>query len=206
MMTFRYAALGLAFTSLLAGCTNLAALDENLAQVDYRQADLSYRLLRDETRVRFKVGPTRGRFRVADARLSFPRPHLDAGVLEVTLATASVDVLNPVVEQMLKGQEWFDSDSYPLAYFKSAEGALAAADENTSISVNGTLQIKTVTRPLLLNVTFPDGMPDLNNPPGRFNFTAQGSFSRASYEMDALPGMAPDEVNVTVDGVFELIL
>ncbi len=187
---------------LLSACADIALLENNLANVAYQDAQLSYNLDREQTQVRFRVGQTRGKFRVADARLSFPQHNLAAGVLEVTLATASVDVLNPLVENMLRGREWFDSNNHPLALFRTNPNARLTPTPQGSVQVEGLLKIKAINQPLTLTVTFPAGMPDLADPPDHVVFHAEGSFKRSSYDMSALPGFAPDQVQVVVDGTF----
>lgn len=203
--------ISLATCLILAGCTNLSALRQQVDNLSYTDAAIRYGLLSDETQVGFAVGQTRGQFRVADAQLSFTQPHYSSAVLEVTLATASVDVFNPVIERMLRGKEWFASKQHPFAQFRTTSLASLADDqagtEDTSatLAVEGILEIKGIAEPLTLQVTFPDGLPDLNQPPGQFDFIADGSFSRAEYDMRSLPGFAPDVVSISVQGAFSLL-
>ncbi|MEM9620898.1 MAG: YceI family protein [Pseudomonadota bacterium] len=188
---------------LMHGCTNMTALEQRLAEESFAEADLRYALVTEATEVRFEVGQTRGNFRAADAQLSFTQPRYDYAQLEVTLATASVNVRNPLIERMLKGKEWFASKDHPLARFATT-GVVAVESDDiiTSLQVTGTLEIKEIVQPLVLTVSFPDGFPDLRNPPESFNFVATGAFSRADYGMNALPNMAPDEVALSVNGTF----
>ncbi len=183
---------------LSAGCTNLAGLDDELAKVDYVQGRLQYALDREQTEVRFNVGATKGRFRVADARLTFTDERVASGVLEVTLATAGLDVFNPLIEQMLKGDDWFAVERHPLALF--ATDRMRVIDVDT-VEVSGNLTIKEVTQPLALSVQFDEGVPSLTAPPPTISFRATGAFLRSAYGMDDLQSMAPDRVDVEVAGV-----
>jgi polyisoprenoid-binding protein YceI len=185
---------------LTAACTNLAALNQKLVDVEYATGELQYTLDREATKVRFSAGDTDGRFSVADARLTFPATEITDAILEVTLATGSLDVTNPLVQQMLRGQDWFDVKNHPLARFATRSIVI---ENPQQVRVQGVLVVKEIEQPLLMEVAFAEGLPDLQNPPTRIPFQARGAFLRSSYGMTDLMSMAPDEVVVTVEGAFE---
>ncbi len=183
---------------VLAGCANLPALEALLGAERYPDAPLSYALVRDETLVRFEAGSVRGRFRVFDGRLAVPGPGIESGTLSVTIATGSIDVANPLIEQTLRGEAWFASSQHPLARFSSTR---IDARAYPPLIVRGPFTLRGVTRDITLDVQFPDGLPDLDARPERIAFDAQTHISRSAFGMDAMPAMADDTVRITVHGV-----
>ncbi|NOX51111.1 MAG: YceI family protein [Gammaproteobacteria bacterium] len=201
-MKFYHATLWLLLLSvgvISSGCTNLRALNADLAIVEYETGGLQYALDRETTEVKFRIGDTKGKFRVTDARLTFTTTQLSGVVLEVSIATASVDVFNPLLEQMLRGADWFAAKQFPLAKFKTTAITRNPADQ---ITATGDLMIKGISLPLILDVTFDQGLPDLKTPPPNIEFSASGEFSRSAYAMSAFPTMAPDTVVLNITGSF----
>ena len=198
----------------LGACANLNNLNAQLDDTKFSTIGFTYELDRSRTEVKFSVGQINGKFEVFDAQLSFPKPTIEAGLLEMSIVTASVNVFNPLIEQTLKGENWFDVKQYPLATFKTisiAEG-VATSTEGTGISylVKGQLKIKEISEVIELAVHFPDGAPALFSEPephpqqpfiGDIEFNATGTFSRGAYGMTNLPNFAPDEVTISVTGV-----
>ena len=183
----------------VVGCASKADLEGALAEAAYAEGLLNFQVVRDSTRVAFSVGTTKGRFKAVDGRLSFSAPQLTAGTLEVTLASAGLDVFNPLLEQMLKGTDWFDVANYPLVRFSSQ----SLAQDNEQVVVAGLLQVKELTRPVELFVVFDQGAPDLANPPASIPFTAFGSFNRSEFGMDELRSFAPDLVELRIEGLLQ---
>lgn len=184
---------------LTSACANLANLREILNTVSYQDQPIAYELDQTRTRTEFKVGSNAGQFRLVSAQLGFAQPHIHQGQLAVTVATGSIDLANPLVEEMLRGGAWFDSKRHPLASFVTTQLIPKPPD---SLTARGELTIKDIKQPLDLQVHFADGLPDLSKNPQHIAFTAQGSFSRASYDMTGLTEFAPDEVQLTVSGWF----
>ncbi len=199
--TFIRVLLLVGLTGLTSACVNLANLRDILNTVSYEQRNIAYTLDTEQTRMMFSVGDTNGQFRVFSAQLGFDQADISSGQLNVTVATGSIDLANPLIEEMLRGAAWFHSDTHPLAGFEANSITQRSADVLTA---RGTLTIKGITQPLSLNVTFPDGLPDLTKQTEAIRFAASGTFSRASYNMTSLTEFAPDEVSLNVEGVFAL--
>ena len=188
---------------VLFGCANKALQEEVLAQATYSEAQFQYQLDREVTKVQFAVGETRGRFRVVDARLGFASTDIKSAVLEVTIATASLDLFNPLIEGILKGPEWFAVKDHPQASFRTEQVEIQA---DHSMKVDGQLTVKSMMRPLRLEVQFPEmsAAPSLRPPPERIAFTASGQFLRSEFGMDGLQSFAPDEVSLMIEGALVL--
>lgn len=193
-------ALTVAVCLALSACTNLARLEAQIGAERYATGSISYALVRDQTLVRFEAGNQRGRFRVFDARLAAPCPDIETSTLSVTIATASVDLANPLAEQMLRGAAWFASRDYPLARFDSTD---IEADDYPPLIVRGPFTLRGVTREITLEVRFPDGLPDLAAKPDQIAFEAKTSLSRSAFGMDAMPELAGDTVRIEVQGVLQ---
>ncbi|MEM6710237.1 MAG: YceI family protein [Pseudomonadota bacterium] len=171
-----------------------------LADASYSAAAIQYRLDREATQIGFSVGDTNGRFRVVDARLGFTDPDVTTAQLEVTIATASLDLFNPLIEGMLKGADWFDVSAHPQARFETDE---VVVQSDQSLAIAGSLTIKAITQPLNLIVRFPESprIPSLLAPaPDRIAFEASGTFLRSAFGMDDLMSFAPDDVALLITG------
>jgi len=154
--------------------------------------------------VRFEVGSIKGRFNAVDAQLTFfevAEMSLQGAKLEVTIATGSIDLTNPFLESMLRGEAWFDSATHPLANFSSQ----AQREHRGGIEVSGDLSIKGITQTIKLRVHFADAVDELFQAE-RIHFTAEGNFSRTAFGMSALPKLAPDLIDLHIDGTFVLNL
>ena len=193
--------MGFASALILTGCVNLTNLQQILKTTSYKPTAITYTLDPERTQMHFRVGDTTGRFRVYAGQLGFSSEHISTGILQVTVATASIDLANPLIEEMLRGSAWFDSTDHPLASFEAQQFVL----QSDQITATGTLTLKAISRPLTLAVNFRDGPPDLKQTPTDIHFAAQGTFSRADYGMTALTDFAPDDVTLSVEGVFNVV-
>ncbi|MEM7099918.1 MAG: YceI family protein [Pseudomonadota bacterium] len=188
----------LAIIACLYGCTNLANLREILNTVSYDSATFTYQLDAQTAQISFAVGNTQGKFRVYSAQLGFDSMALNSGVLDVTLATGSVDLANPLIEELLRGKDWFASNTHKLATFRSTEFAVAS----NAATIQGFLTIREISQPMTLQVNFPQGPPNLASDPAKISFVATSQFSRASFGMNALTEFAPDRVELEIQGHF----
>ena len=190
--------LGVAVIIFLSACTNLANLREILNTVSYDQANIAFQLNPNVTQMKFAVGETRGKFRVVSAQLGFSSTDLQTGILEVTIATGSVDLANPLVEEMLRTKEWFHSKVHKLATFRSTQIHIQQSESK----IEGVLTIRALSQPISLQVSFPKGVPNLEEPPDQIPFQARGFFYRSDFGMNALTEFAPDRVDLEITGEF----
>ncbi|HJO12035.1 MAG TPA: YceI family protein [Gammaproteobacteria bacterium] len=60
-----------------------------------------------------------GRFNEMDASLDFNPENIETSSLEVVINTASLDINNPEFAEELRGSNWFDSETFPQAVYRS---------------------------------------------------------------------------------------
>ena len=189
--------------ALLSGCVNLNQLEQKLLEA--KQAPSSgrhYQLNRDEAEFHFAAGDTQGTFRVASADLTITNPpQLDNVSLAVQLATGSISLANPLLEQMLRGGDWFASSQYPLAEFVSRE-ITSVNDTLQDLAISGVLTIKDVSQPITLSVQLKQPL-NLHQLPPKIEFTANGAFDRTTFGMTRLLDFAPATIKLAISGYFE---
>ena len=180
---------------LSSACVSRAALEASLANSEFVDADVRFALDREQTTIAFAVGSIDGQFNVVDAQLGFAGERIESATLDVSIATGSIDLDNPLLESMLRGEGWFASKAHPLATYKTRSLTFSGADAK----VDGDLTIKGITHPIELDVHFPAGVPDLRR--AAIDFTATGAFSRSQFDMGQNPKLAADLVELEVVGV-----
>jgi polyisoprenoid-binding protein YceI len=62
-----------------------------------------------------------GAFRDFDARVRFDANRLADSQAEVTVVTASADMIDPDVNKTIRGPDWFDSARFPQAVFRASD-------------------------------------------------------------------------------------
>lgn len=62
-----------------------------------------------------------GTFREFDARARFDANRLADSQVEVTVVTASADMIDPDVNKTIRGPDWFDSARFPQAVFRASD-------------------------------------------------------------------------------------
>jgi polyisoprenoid-binding protein YceI len=95
--------------------------------------------------------PTEGVFRKFSAQIKFDPAKAAQGSAQVTIDAASFDIGDPMYNDQVAGNEWFDAKTYPHATFVST--AIAPAGGN-KYNVTGKLTIKGKTQTLTVPVTF----------------------------------------------------
>ena len=131
------------------GCVQSSAFSDDLKAVVFSDAGTVFFIDPENTLVEFNVGNMGGRFVAVDGRLhqldssTIPTPSQTSSVetasdgapdemhfrLDVTIATGSVDMRNPLIESMLRGKDWFDSKTHPIARFESADVKWPQSDD-----------------------------------------------------------------------------
>jgi polyisoprenoid-binding protein YceI len=105
-----------------------------------------------EVRFAYLMGPAKqqGRFSRVDGTLQFDEAAPENSQVTATVATASLETGQPIIDDELKGGDFFNVKAEPVLIFKSrsvrSTGA-GAAEMNGDITVNG------ITKPVTLAVT-----------------------------------------------------
>jgi polyisoprenoid-binding protein YceI len=140
------------------------------------------------------------RFDRADASLSFDPANPDLAQLTATVDAASVSTGDPDFDETLRGRGWFDARTYPQITFVSER--IDVTGETTG-RVFGTLTLKGVSRPAILETEFYGGL--FNPLEGRqaLGFGADLVIDRTDFDVGRLPGnFIGDEVVLRIEAEF----
>jgi len=115
--------------------------------------------------------------------------------VEVQLPLAELDTHVPKLDELIKGEKFFDVGKHPQAHFRSTSVVPQGKDR---LKINGELTLHGVTRPVVLDAT----LNKLGEHPSRktptIGFNATASIKRSAFGLDAfLPNIA-DEVQLRI--------
>ena len=86
-----------------------------------------------------------GTFREFDARARFDPNRLADSQVEVTVVTASADMIDPDVNKTIRGPDWFDSARFPQAVFRASD--VRRIGDGRYVA-RGTLTLKGIEQPV----------------------------------------------------------
>jgi polyisoprenoid-binding protein YceI len=86
-----------------------------------------------------------GAFREFDTRARFDANRLADSQVEVTVVTASADMIDPDVNKTIRGPDWFDSARFPRAVFRASD--VRRAQDGRYVA-RGTLTVKGIEQPV----------------------------------------------------------
>ena len=86
-----------------------------------------------------------GTFREFDARARFDPNRLADSQVEVTVVTASADMIDPDVNKTIRGPDWFDSARFPQAVFRASD--VRRIGDGRYVA-RGTLTVKGIEQPV----------------------------------------------------------
>ncbi len=115
------------------------------------------------------------------------------GAMEIQVPTASASTGLRSRDDMLKGPDWFNSNEFANMVYRSSRFAFAG---DKLESIEGTLTLAGVTKPLKLNVTtFRCGAHPFNRKP-MCGATAEATLKRSDFGVKAAMGAVSDEVRL----------
>lgn len=141
-----------------------------------------------------------GRFNRMQAELDFDPANLAATKLSGYIETDSVDVNNADLEDQLKGSNWLAVNQHPQAVFTTRE---VVATGGNSMDIVGDLQLKGVTKEVVLKATFNGGSDVLLTGKYTLGFSATTVISRSKFGIDAFAALVSDDVNITIHAEFQ---
>ena len=187
----------------IAGCaavitpqveTEVTELKEGQYRIDPKHTSLIFRVNH------LGLSTYVGRFNEIEASLDFDPDAIENTRLDAVVRTASVDVNDSDMEQMLAGESWFDSVNYPEAVFTTNSIEILG---NDTFLFSGDLQFRGVTAPLTLKGTFLGGANNILTGRYTLGFTASGTFSRSDFGMNKYIGAVGDQVELEIHAEFQ---
>jgi polyisoprenoid-binding protein YceI len=86
-----------------------------------------------------------GTFKEFDTRVRFDASRLADSLVDVSIVTASADMIDPDVNKTIRGPDWFDSTRFPRAVFHASDIRLV---EGSRYVARGTLTVKGIEQPV----------------------------------------------------------
>lgn len=144
-----------------------------------------------------------GRFNDIDASLDFDPENVGNSSLEVVINTASLDINNDVFAEELRGDNWFDTETFPQAVYRSTS-LLESNDDNTFV-FGGELTLLGVTAPVNINVAFHGGGRNFLTRKNTLGFSADATFMRSEFGLDRFTSFGVgDEIELEIHIEFQV--
>jgi polyisoprenoid-binding protein YceI len=136
------------------------------------------------------VSTVRGRFNKFEGQFEGPGDDYTKARGEVKVEVASLESRSDQRDTHLRSADFFDIEKYPYITFKLT-GIEPVDEEN--FRVLGTLTVKKVTKPIVLDATIEGRMPDPFGGKERVGISARGQINRMDFDLnwDGLAGAVP---------------
>ncbi|MCU0954327.1 MAG: YceI family protein [Hyphomicrobium sp.] len=154
-----------------------------------------------EVRFSYAIGFTvqHGRFSQVEGTLRYDERAPERSEVFAKIATASVETGQPIVDDELKGVNFFNSKASPLLTFRSR--SVVPVTPNTA-KIAGDITVNNITKPVTLDVTLtPYDDPALKHSADNKKFLAKTVISRAAFRMESYPDMVGDEISIEIHAV-----
>jgi polyisoprenoid-binding protein YceI len=137
-----------------------------------------------------------GEFHDYDGEFIFDREDPSRSLVEVSIATASVDTDHDGLNEHLRTADFFDSETHPTMSFKST--SIERTGEDTGL-ITGDFTMLGVTRPVTLDVTF--NKADVHPVSEKYiaGFSGSTTIKRSDYGMTYSVPAVGDEVKVRLE-------
>ncbi|MBL0897812.1 MAG: YceI family protein [Reyranella sp.] len=150
--------------------------------------------------IEFAIGDSRLFRTTASFKTSNGHVHVDdadvpRSSVEVVVQTGSIEMLDRQQVEMLKDADFFDVTRFPQMTFRSDK---VVRTGDATLTVEGLITLRGITRPMTLDVTVSDRRPDA--PPGtRYaRFRGSGKIKRSEFGMTRFVDMVGDTVEISI--------
>lgn len=174
-----------------------------LASVSLQSAHAESYVFSKRSEVRFSyamaLGLQRGRFSHVEGDLQYDERAPQKSQVFAKIATASVETGQPIVDDELKGVNFFNAKAAPQLTFRSRSVKPMAAD---AAEITGDITVNGITKPVTLKVTLtPHEDPALKYSAGSMQFVAKTKISRSAFNMTSYADMVGDEIGIEIDAI-----
>lgn len=115
--------------------------------------------------------------------------------IDVTIPVATLKASNALLTYQMKGRLFFDAEHYPNIAFTSSR---VVALGKGHFRVFGTLAVKNVTRPVILNASLEGKHGELSGAENIF-LHASTAISRSAFNMDSFAALVDDTVTINIE-------
>lgn len=189
----------------ISACTPLRVVSHTVSANEAQVPVGEYALDADHWSITFDVEHLKFsryvmRFDRARGKLDWKTGGLEASTVDVSIDAASVDTKVPLVEKMVTGPDMFDAATYPTIRFVGTHFVRTGPAQG---KLEGDLTIRSVTRPVTLDVAFNGYGRNPLTKADTLGFSAQGTFSRAQFGLATWYPAVGDDVHVLIEAEFE---
>lgn len=188
----------IAITLFVTGCSSL--LMPNIETETLSLKTGQYELDRAHATILFKVqhlglSTYVGRFNDFDASLDFDPENIQQSKLEGIIEIASLDINNTALADDLLSKTWLDAANFPQAKFTTV--SVKPISEN-QFEFNGELVWRGVTKEISVLGTFHGGGSNILSGKYTLGFSAETSFLRSDFGVDAYIPIVGDEISIEI--------
>jgi polyisoprenoid-binding protein YceI len=158
-----------------------------------------------ELRFAYLMGPAKqqGHFSRVEGTLQFDDSAPERSQVTATVATASLTTGEPIVDDELKGSDFFNVAAEPEMTFQSRSVRATGAD---AAEMTGDITLNGITKPITLEVSLKQHEDRaLKFSPGMREFVATGHIQRSAFNMTAYQSMVGDDVDIEIDAVVRVV-
>lgn len=192
----------------LTGCADLASRilpSNNQVLEAARLRGGAYQVDKDHVALLFEVNHLGfsgfiGRFNDIAASLDFDPTAPEKSVLDVQIASASVDTPSDALDDKLRSSQMFDVAKYPVIRFQSRGIAVTGAKTGT---VTGDLTLNGITKPITLAVQFNGGAANAFSGKYTLGFSGSGLIKRSDWGLTAWLPAVGDDIILTLRAEFQ---
>jgi polyisoprenoid-binding protein YceI len=156
---------------------------------------------RTEVRFTYVMGLAKqnGRFAQVDGTLQFDVDAPERSRVTATIATASLQTGQPLVDDSLKSSDFFNVVAAPVMTFHSRSVRPTGTD---TAEMTGDITVNGITKSVTLRVSLrPHSNPALKYSIGAREFIAKTRIKRSDFNMTAYQSMVADEIDIEIDAI-----
>ncbi len=149
-----------------------------------------------------QMSELRGRFDIFSVALEIPDEDVSAASLTADVDVNSLFLASTEFSQTLKGEDWFDTATYPEARF--VVGEVTMTGEAMGL-MTGELTLRGETHPVTMDVVFNGGADVMLTGLYTIGFTASGQLSRSNFGLGQYAAFVSDTVTINFSGEFHRV-
>lgn len=161
-----------------------------------------YAFDRKHTVIRFAcsigLGTQRGEFTRVEGQVDYEPSAPDNTKVAARIATASLTTGEPMMDDVLKGGDFFNVAAHPRMTFASRS---VHASGPQSAEMLGDITVNGITRPVKLAVSIVPHESGLKYARDELELVAKTRIKRSAFSMAAFPDMASDDVDIEIDAM-----
>jgi polyisoprenoid-binding protein YceI len=142
-----------------------------------------------------KIFRTTGSFKEWQGMVLVDDTDVARSTVQVNISTGSIEMLDSQQSEMLKDADFFDVAKFPKMTYASSK---ITRTSDSSLTVEGAITLRGITRPMLLEVSVTDRKPNAAAGARYARFRAEGSLKRSEFGMVKYIDVVGDTVDFSI--------